>query len=133
MKKQVSSGTFICRGAMILLVALLVGCAGEPTRGVIPDTTSPGNATVFETSLGVYAGGQEYVTVRSTGVQHWYDRTGPEGAPTVTLVNGSDFPAAMWHQEFVGGLLDAGYQVLRYDPRNCGRSERLPYPDGFKP
>lgn len=74
-----------------------------------------------------------YVTVPAAGVQLWYRRSGPVEAPPVILINGSDFPSHWWHPEFLEALLAAGFQVIQYDQRDCGRSEYLPFPKGFKP
>ncbi len=73
-----------------------------------------------------------YVTPPQTGVQLWYDRVGENHQGTVVLVNGSDANAAMWSDDFVLPFVEAGYQVVRYDARDNGRSEWLEWPDGFK-
>ena len=74
-----------------------------------------------------------YHTPTTSGVQLWYERFGDPSRPTVVLLNGSDSQAIFWPQEFIAELLDAGFAVLRYDARDAGLSEWLPFPDGFDP
>ncbi len=72
-----------------------------------------------------------YVTPPATGVQLWYERLGARAAPAVILLNGSDSPSSFWDDGFVAPFVAAGYQVIRYDARDNGRSEWLPWPDDF--
>jgi pimeloyl-ACP methyl ester carboxylesterase len=119
--------------AALLLCFLLLNCTGQkqadkPDDGVITTETVSvsGDGRVYEQTEG-------FITPETTGVQHWYQRTGPADAPPVVLINGADTPANVWHPDFVGALLSGGFLVVQYDPRDCGRSERLPWPKGFKP
>jgi pimeloyl-ACP methyl ester carboxylesterase len=111
------------------LAFLVLGCAGQPagrqSDGIISkeNITIGGNAT--------YPNVEGFLTAETTGIQHWYQRTGQAGAPPVILINGSDTAANVWHVDLVEELLAGGFQVIRYDPRDCGRSERLPWPKGF--
>ena len=72
-----------------------------------------------------------YVTPPATGVQLWYERLGARTAPVVVLLNGSDAPASFWDDGFIAPFVAAGYQVIRFDARDNGRSEWLPWPDDF--
>lgn len=74
---------------------------------------------------------QGQITPPATGVRLWYERTGPASAPALVLLNGSDANAALWSDGFVAPFVNAGYQVIRYDARDNGRSQWLPWPDGF--
>ena len=111
----------------------LICCTGQqraqrPEDGVITTETISvaGDRRVYDQIEG-------FITPAMTGVQHWYLLTGPSEAPPVVLINGSDTPSNVWHPGFVDALLSGGFRVIRYDPRDCGRSERLPWPKGFKP
>ena len=72
-----------------------------------------------------------YVTPETTGVQLWYERLGARTAPTIVLLNGSDAHSTFWDNEFISPFVGAGYQVIRFDSRDNGRSEWLPWPDDF--
>ena len=118
--------------ASVLILATLVfdGCATGT-----PESTSDGIFTeTVRTGMGgeVYPQSEGYATAPTTCVRHWYSRTGSPDSSPVILINGSDFPANVWHPGFIEGLLSNGFQVVSYDPRDCGRSERLPWPKGFK-
>ena len=62
----------------------------------------------------------------SDGLQIWYESLSPEGAQkgTVLLINGSGGDALQWPPKFVRAFVDAGYQVVRYDHRGVGMSDR---------
>ncbi|MEM7142174.1 MAG: alpha/beta hydrolase [Actinomycetota bacterium] len=55
----------------------------------------------------------------------WADRQGDEEADAVLLVAGADSPGFRWTPAFVDRLVGDGYQVLRFDHRDCGRSTRF--------
>ncbi len=74
-----------------------------------------------------------YTTPDATRVQLWYESFGSSDLPAVVLLNGNNAPATHWGTDFLAPLLDAGYQVIRFDARDCGRSEWLPWPRGFEP
>lgn len=61
--------------------------------------------------------------VRVGDVDLWVDVAG-EGSPVVLLA-GADAPGFRWDPSFVDGLVDDGFQVVRFDHRDCGRSTRL--------
>lgn len=56
------------------------------------------------------------------GIVH-YELTGPQDAPTVVLVHGFSVPYYVWDPTF-DALVDAGFQVLRYDLYGRGYSDR---------
>jgi pimeloyl-ACP methyl ester carboxylesterase len=112
-----------------LLVALALGCDGRPPDGV----TARGELASRLASRAPYPRVAGYLTCAGTGVQLWYERFGAADLPAVVLLNGGDSQAIFWPLEFVVALLDAGYGVVRYDPRDAGLSEWLPFPDGFDP
>lgn len=119
--------------AILFFCFLFLNCTGQqpvdrPEDGVITTETVSvaGDGKVYEQIEG-------FITPETTGIQHWYQRTGPSDASPVVLINGSDTPANVWHPDFVGALLSGGFLVICYDPRDCGRSERLPWPQGFNP
>lgn len=58
----------------------------------------------------------------SKGIVH-YELLGSADAPTVVLVHGLTTPYYIWDHT-VGGLLDAGFRVLRYDHYGRGLSDR---------
>ncbi len=112
---------------MVCLVLLATQGCGRPPDGIIETGTvashQPGSS---------HARVEGYVTPAS-GVQLWYERFGSAAAPAVVLLNGNDSQAIYWPLSFVVCLADAGFAVVRYDPRDAGLSEWLPFPDGFEP
>jgi pimeloyl-ACP methyl ester carboxylesterase len=117
----------------LFVLIFLSACGGPraplklPADGIVRTAQEPGMG-----DSGTYPLEEGYVTAETTGVRLWYRRWGPKDAPAVILLNGSDFPANMWHPRFVSALLEAGLHVVQYDMRDCGRSERLKWPKGFK-
>lgn len=59
---------------------------------------------------------------RSGPVRIWWEATGDEGAPVVLLVAGAGSDALTWDPALVHAVADAGYRVVRFDPRDTGRS-----------
>src|SRR5690349_17735642 len=51
-----------------------------------------------------------------------------EDPPTILLIEGLGAHMIAWRKGFWQHFLDAGYQVVRFDNRDVGRSQR--YPDG---
>ena len=74
---------------------------------------------------------QGFVTPPQTNVQLWYERLGEGGRGSVVFLNGNDTSAVLWSDDFITPFVAAGYQVVRYDPRDNGRSEWIPWPEDF--
>lgn len=75
------------------------------------------------------------MTVQTThhgDIEIAYECLGPNGAPPLMLIGG-DSPAQMihWPDPFCAALIDRGFQLVRFDNRDTGRStncrERPPY------
>lgn len=73
-----------------------------------------------------------FVTPPATGVQLWYERFGSSTGTPVVFLNGSDANCRMWSDDFVAPFLAAGHPIIRYDARDNGRSEWLPWPEDFE-
>ena len=54
-------------------------------------------------------------------VDLWVDVVG-DGHDTVVLLAGADTPGFRWSPGFVDALVGAGFRVVRFDHRDCGRS-----------
>lgn len=63
----------------------------------------------------------------SSGVKIWYECLCPDSPAkgTVLLISAMGGHALEWMPTFIGRLLDAAYQVLRYDQRGTGLSDWL--------
>ena len=61
------------------------------------------------------------------GLNIWYESIAPEGPSlgTVLLLMGSGGDALIWPPTFVRAFVSAGYQVIRYDHRGTGMSDRV--------
>lgn len=66
-------------------------------------------------------------TVFANGVELWYDATGDPAAVAVLLIHTLGLQSCSWGPEILTPLLDAGYQVIRVDNRDDGRSEWIDY------
>ena len=57
----------------------------------------------------------------------WYESISPEGSSkgTVLLIMANGGDALIWPPKFVRAFVDAGYQVIRYDHRGTGMSDRV--------
>ncbi len=66
-------------------------------------------------------------TVASADVEIWYERMSPAGPPrgAVLLIMGAGGSALFWPAYFYGPLIDAGYEVVRFDNRGIGMSDWL--------
>lgn len=115
--------------ATCLFAAVALGCAARPPDGV----TESGSVQSRNDPEASYPRVVGYRTPESTGVQLWYERFGGPGRPSVVLLNGGDSQAIFWPLEFIVELLDASYDVVRFDARDAGLSEWLPFPPGFEP
>jgi pimeloyl-ACP methyl ester carboxylesterase len=63
--------------------------------------------------------------VQSGKVKIWYEiknkSMGTKG--TVLLINGYTEPALLWNQHFIQSIIDADYQLIRFDNRDVGLSD----------
>lgn len=59
------------------------------------------------------------------GVKIWYEKMTPTDSiqGTILLVMGHSSSAIVWSENFTQPLVDAGYQVIRYDNRGVGESD----------
>lgn len=64
-------------------------------------------------------------SARNGDIELFWLAEGPADAPAVVLVNGAGSTAVMWCRELIDPLLEAGYQVVRFDNRDIGRSTRI--------
>ena len=51
-----------------------------------------------------------------------YESFGSPDAPVILLIMGLGAQMLRWNMEICDGLVDAGYRVIRFDNRDCGRS-----------
>lgn len=61
------------------------------------------------------------------GIELCYRIDGEEGEPLL-LVGGIGFDLVGWPDSLVSGLVQAGFRVIRFDNRDCGRSSTIPAP-----
>jgi proline iminopeptidase len=62
-------------------------------------------------------------TVR--GIEIDYESFGNADAPAVLLIMGLGMPGIAWPDPVVDGIVAAGFRVIRFDNRDCGRSSKL--------
>ena len=61
---------------------------------------------------------------KSGDIEIWYEKISPAGESkgTILLVMGHNSTSMLWSSHFYQPLVDAGYQVIRYDNRDVGLS-----------
>ncbi len=110
----------------ILLLLLVAGAALYITTAVPP--LPPGTDEVIDQVLRSEL--PELVAGRSGFAQSgeseiWYEMLEPEGPPkgAILLIMGIGSDGLGWPPAFLQALVDAGYQVIRYDQRGTGMSD----------
>jgi pimeloyl-ACP methyl ester carboxylesterase len=74
------------------------------------------------------AGPAERALRVAAGIDLCYRVDGDAGAPAIVLIAGLGQQLNEWPPELVDGLLDGGFQVVRFDNRDVGRSSRAAIP-----
>jgi pimeloyl-ACP methyl ester carboxylesterase len=71
----------------------------------------------------------------SDGLEIWYEMITPDVLPkgTVLLLTSMGGDAIFWPPKFINALLNAGYQVIRYDHLGAGMSDWVPNWDSKNP
>ena len=57
-----------------------------------------------------------------------YETFGDPSDPTMLLIMGLGTQMLAWHEDFCGELVSAGFHVVRFDNRDCGRSTHVDAP-----
>jgi pimeloyl-ACP methyl ester carboxylesterase len=63
--------------------------------------------------------------VHVNGVDICFSRSGPERGSPLLLIMGFACPMTWWHPDFIAMLEAKGFNVIRFDNRDCGRSSRI--------
>jgi pimeloyl-ACP methyl ester carboxylesterase len=113
----------------LVIVIVLVALAGlfiYVYRGGprLPPETDAILESVFQNELPEIVHGETGFAT-SQGFKIWYERIAPqaESKGTVLLIMSIGGNALDWPPRFIRALLDAGYQVIRYDQRGTGLSD----------
>lgn len=72
-----------------------------------------------------YADFMRAYKVRTPKYKFYVERGGEPTAPIVLLIMGLGAQALVWPNEFCLNLINAGYQVIRFDNRDIGKSSKL--------
>ena len=64
-------------------------------------------------------------SLNANGIRIAYDTCGDPKAVPLLLINGLGLQLSSWPDEFVEGLADLGFYVIRYDNRDCGLSTKF--------
>lgn len=59
---------------------------------------------------------------KTNGIELYYETFGKETDPAVVLIMGLDAQCLLWSAAFVAPLVEAGFQVIRFDNRDIGLS-----------
>ncbi|SDC20930.1 alpha/beta fold hydrolase [Actinokineospora iranica] len=70
----------------------------------------------------------EQITDVGPGIALCWERIGDPGADPLLLVAGLGQRLHAWPTGFRAGLADRGYQVIRFDNRDVGRSTHAAFP-----
>lgn len=63
--------------------------------------------------------------ITANGVRLCYQRFGDPAAPAILLIMGLGAQMILWSENFCDRLVDGGFQVVRFDNRDIGRSDHL--------
>ncbi len=63
--------------------------------------------------------------IHANGIELYYEENGPADAPVILLVMGLGTQMIAWPEDFIKGLVTAGYRVIHYDNRDIGLSTHL--------
>jgi pimeloyl-ACP methyl ester carboxylesterase len=64
-------------------------------------------------------------TLTANGIRLAFDTTGdPKGVPLL-LIHGLGMPLTAWPDEYIEGLAELGFYVIRFDNRDCGLSTKF--------
>ena len=64
-------------------------------------------------------------TLKSNGISIAYDTAGDPKAMPMLLIMGLGMQLTAWPDDFVEGLVDLGFYVIRFDNRDCGLSSKF--------
>jgi len=64
-------------------------------------------------------------SLNANGIRIAFDTAGDPKAVPLLLINGLGLQLGSWPDEFVEGLVDLGFYVIRFDNRDCGLSTKF--------
>ncbi|MCC2955632.1 alpha/beta fold hydrolase [Massilia sp. IC2-477] len=64
-------------------------------------------------------------TLNANGIRIAFDTAGDRKSPPLLLVHGLGMQLTAWPDEFVEGLVELGFYVIRFDNRDCGLSTKF--------
>jgi pimeloyl-ACP methyl ester carboxylesterase len=64
-------------------------------------------------------------SLNANGIRIAFDTAGDPKAVPLLLINGLGLQLSSWPDEFVEGLVDLGFYVIRFDNRDCGLSTKF--------
>jgi pimeloyl-ACP methyl ester carboxylesterase len=64
-------------------------------------------------------------TLNANGIRIAFDTAGDPKAPPLLLVHGLGMPLTAWPEEYLEGLVELGFYVIRFDHRDCGLSTKF--------
>ncbi len=111
-------------GVVLIAIIIIAGIALSLSGPRLPDNVDDTINSVMQAELPELLQGQTgYVQSGKTSI--WYEVISPTNPSkgTVLLFMGISIDALGWPQSFLTSLVDAGYQVIRYDYRGTGLSD----------
>lgn len=73
---------------------------------------------------------QKQFTTKDNITLH-YEVFGDDASPVILLIMGLGMPAVAWPKGFIEGLVRAGFRVITFDNRDCGKSTKFNEDIGF--
>jgi proline iminopeptidase len=64
-------------------------------------------------------------TLTANGIRLAFDTAGDPKAVPLLLIHGLGMPLTAWPEEYVNGLAELGFYVIRFDNRDCGLSTKF--------
>lgn len=68
---------------------------------------------------------------QTNGIEICYDRIGDPAAPAILLIPGAVGQMVAWHYAVLEMFAERGFQAIRYDQRDTGKSSRIPADEAY--
>lgn len=110
---------------LFVLIASLSACSQyKDIRVRMPDNANRIIEEVLDEPLPQVLIG-EVDSAQNDGLHFWFERIGNPEDPAILLIMGYNTTGLAWDNEFCQLLVNEGFQVIRYDNRDIGKTSRV--------
>lgn len=87
--------------------------------------STPESPYQIKTKPSKYAHFMQAYKIKTPKYKFYLERGGNEGDPIILLIMGLGAQSLVWSNVFCERLISCGYQVIRFDNRDIGKSSKL--------